>query len=391
MNVHEYQAKALFRHYGVSVPEGQLATTPAEAEAAAKQLGTPVVVVKAQVHAGGRGKAGGIKLAKSPAEARAMAEQILGMTLVSHQTGPEGKLVRKVYVEAGSNIARELYLAITLDRETERFAVIASTEGGMDIEEVAAKTPEKIHTTFVDPNVGLASFQSRRIGYQLGLSPDQVKRFETFLSGLFRLYMEKDCSLVEINPLVVTGEGDLFALDGKLNFDDNALFRHPDIAELRDPDEEDPLERDAKEMGFSYVSLDGSIGCMVNGAGLAMATLDMISQAGGKPANFLDVGGDADERRIENAFKLVLRDTKVKAILINIFGGIVRCDLIAQGVMAASKTVGVPVPLIVRLQGTNATQGRAILAEAKGLDLTPAETLREAAEAAVAAARRGGN
>ncbi len=389
MNIHEYQAKALFRRFGVAVPEGKLAVTAEEAQAAAGELGGSVAVIKAQVHAGGRGKAGGIKLARTPEEAREAAEAILGMTLISKQTGPEGRLVRKVYVEAGSDIKRELYLAITLDRETESFAIIASTEGGMDIEEVAESTPEKIHTTFVDPNIGLSPYQSRAIGYGMGFTPDQVKQFVGFLGGLYRLFVEKDCSLLEINPLVVTGEGDLFALDGKVNFDDNALFRHPDIAQLRDMDEEDPLERAAKEMDFSYVALDGSIGCMVNGAGLAMATLDMISIAGGSPANFLDVGGDADEKRIENAFKLVLSDKQVKAILINIFGGIVRCDLIAQGVVQASRSVGVTVPLVVRLQGNNAVEGRRILAES-GLGIIPAETLPEAAEKAVASAK-GGN
>ena len=386
MNVHEYQAKALFRQFGVAVPEGELATTPAEAEAAAKRLGVPVVVVKAQVHAGGRGKGGGIQLAKSPAEAKQRASEILGMTLVTHQTGPEGKLVRKVYVEAGSEIARELYLALTLDRATETFAVIASTAGGMDIEEVAAKTPERIHTEFVDPVVGLQGYQIRKIARALELDAEQSPRLDAFLRGLYRLFVEKDASLVEINPLVVTKEGELFALDGKLNFDDNALYRHPDVAALRDPEEEDPRERAAKEIDLAYVGLDGDVGCMVNGAGLAMATLDMITLAGGSPANFLDVGGDADKSRIENAFKLILRDEKVRCILVNIFGGIVRCDLIAEGVVAAAGELGVKVPLVVRLQGTNAEQGRQILA-ASGLDITPAETLREAAEKAVAAAR----
>ncbi|NNL87090.1 MAG: ADP-forming succinate--CoA ligase subunit beta [Myxococcales bacterium] len=386
MNVHEYQAKALLRDYGVSVPEGKLATTPAEAEAAAKALQTPVVVVKAQVHAGGRGKGGGIKLAKSPAEAKQQADEILGMTLVTHQTGPEGKLVRKVYVEAGSDIARELYLAITLDRATENFAIVASTEGGMDIEEVAEKTPDKISTTFVDPNVGLMPYQIRGIGFGLGLDAAQVKGLEGFLTGLFRLYIEKDASLAEINPLVVTKQGELFALDGKLNFDDNALFRHPDIAAMRDPEEEDPRERDAHEIDLAYVGLDGDIGCMVNGAGLAMATLDMIQVCGGSPANFLDAGGTADKEKVKEAFKLILRDENVKAILVNIFGGIVRCDMIAEGVIAAARDMGLELPLVVRLQGTNAAEGRQLLAES-GLNITPAETLREAGERAVEAAR----
>jgi len=386
LNVHEYQAKALFRDFGVAVPEGELATTPAEAEAAAKRLGMPVVVVKAQVHAGGRGKGGGIQLAKSPAEAKQRASEILGMTLVTHQTGPEGKLVRKVYVEAGSEIARELYLALTLDRASESFAIIASTAGGMDIEEVAAKTPEKIHTEFIDPVAGLQGFQIRKIARALQLDAAQSTRLDAFLRGLYRLFVEKDASLVEINPLVVTAQGELLALDGKLNFDDNALYRHADVAALRDPEEEDPRERAAKEIDLAYVGLDGDVGCMVNGAGLAMATLDMITICGGRPANFLDAGGGADKDKVKEAFKLILRDPNVRAILVNIFGGIVRCDLIAEGVVAAAGDLGVSVPLVVRLQGTNAPEGRGIL-ENSGLDITPAETLREAAEKAVAAAR----
>jgi succinyl-CoA synthetase beta subunit len=389
VNVHEYQAKTLFRSFGVAVPEGRLATTPAEAEQAARALGSPVVVVKAQVHAGGRGKAGGVKLAKSPAEAKQAASEILGMTLVSHQTGPEGKLVRKVYVEAGCEIARELYLAILLDRATEKLAIIASTEGGMDIEEVAARTPEKLLTVHVDPNAGLHPFQVRRVATALGLAGASARRLEAFLGGLYRLYVETDASLVEINPLVVTKAGELLALDGKLNFDDNALARHPDVRELRDPDEEDPRERAAKEIDLAYVGLDGDIGCMVNGAGLAMATLDMIQVCGGRPANFLDAGGGADKEKVKEAFKLILRDEKVRAILVNIFGGIVRCDLIAEGVVAAAQELGVGVPLVVRLQGNYAAEGRAILA-GSGLDITPAETLREAGERAVAAARGAG-
>jgi succinyl-CoA synthetase beta subunit len=385
MNVHEYQAKALLREYGVSVPEGELANTPAEAAEAARRLGG-TVAVKAQIHAGGRGKGGGIKLAKSPSEAQQAASEILGMTLVTHQTGPEGKLVRKVYIEKASDIDRELYLAVTLDRATEKFGVIASTEGGMDIEEVAEKTPDKIMTVFVDPNVGLGAFQIRKIGFGLGLDADQVKQLDTFLDGLYRMYVEKDCSLVEINPLVVTKQGDLFALDGKLNFDDNALYRHADVAALRDPDEEDPRERAAKEIDLAYVGLDGDIGCMVNGAGLAMATLDMIQVAGGSPANFLDAGGTADKEKVKEAFKLILQDEKVKAILVNIFGGIVRCDMIAEGIVAAASDMAIEAPLVVRLQGTNSVEGRKILAES-GLDITPAETLKEAGEKAVAAAK----
>ena len=344
--------------------------------------------MKAQVHAGGRGKAGGIKLARSPAEAKKVASEILGMTLRSHQTGPEGKLVHKVYVEAGSEIARELYLALLLDRAAEKFALIASTEGGMEIEEVAARAPEKILTVHVDPNAGLQPFQARRIGFWLGLAPESMRRLEAFLGGLYRLFVERDASLVEINPLVVTKGGDLVALDAKLNFDDNALYRQPEVRAMRDPEEEDPREREAKEIDLAYVGLDGDIGCMVNGAGLAMATLDMIQLCGGRPANFLDAGGGADKEKVKQAFKLILRDPAVKAILVNIFGGIVRCDLIAEGVVAAAKELGIGVPLVVRLQGTNAPQGREILA-ASGLDITPAETLREAGEKAVAAAHAG--
>jgi succinyl-CoA synthetase beta subunit len=388
MNVHEYQAKEVLREFGIAVPEGRVATTAAEAEEAARALGSSVVVVKAQVHAGGRGKAGGVKLAKSPAEAKAAASEILGMTLHTPQTPPEGKLVRRVYVEAGSDIADELYLAVVVDRADEKFAVIASTEGGMEIEEVAAKTPEKIITVSVDGNVGLQSYQIRRIGFALGFGLEQVKQLEVFLGGLYRLFVEKDASIAEINPLVVTKSGDLIALDAKINFDDNALYRHPEIVKLRDPDEEDPRERAAKEIDLAYVGLDGDIGCMVNGAGLAMATLDMIQLCGGNPANFLDAGGGADKEKVKEAFLLILRDENVKAILVNIFGGIVRCDLIAEGVVAAAAELGVKVPLVVRLQGTKAPEGRKILADSN-LDITPAETLQEAGEKAVAAVRGG--
>jgi succinyl-CoA synthetase beta subunit len=385
VNVHEYQAKALFREFGVPVPEGRLANTPGEAAQAARSLGSDVVVVKAQIHAGGRGKAGGVKLAKSPSEAERAASEILGMTLHTPQTPPEGKLVRKVYVEAGSKIARELYLAILLDRAVERIAIVASTEGGTEIEAVAAETPEKILTVHVDPNAGVQDFQARKLGFGLGLAPGQIDAFVSFVRGLYRLYVERDCTQVEINPLIVSEDGDLFALDGKLNFDDNALYRHPEIAALRDPEEEDPRERAAREIDLSYVGLDGNIGCMVNGAGLAMATLDMISWCGGSPANFLDAGGGVQEEQVKAAFKLILQDEQVKAILVNIFGGIVRCDLIAQGVVAAAQELAVDVPVVVRLQGTNAAEGRRILAES-GLALIPAETLAEAGQKVVAAA-----
>jgi len=388
MNVHEYQAKEVLREFGIAVPEGRVATTPAEAEDAARALGTGVVVVKAQVHAGGRGKAGGVKLAKSPAEAKEVASEILGMTLHTPQTPPEGKLVRKVYVEAGSEIADELYLAVVVDRAAEKLAVIASTEGGMEIEEVAEKTPEKIVTETVDGNIGIQAYQIRKIGFALGLGFEQVKQLDGLLGGLFRLFNEKDASIAEINPLVITKGGDLVALDAKINFDDNALYRHEDIAKLRDPDEEDERERAAHEIDLAYVGLDGNIGCMVNGAGLAMATLDMIQFCGGSPANFLDAGGGADKEKVKEAFKLILRDENVKAILVNIFGGIVRCDLIAEGVVAAAEELGVEVPLVVRLQGTKAPEGRAILAESD-LNITPAETLQEAGERAVAAVAGG--
>ncbi len=389
MNIHEYQAKGLLQEYQVAVPPGKVATTPAEAEDAARAIGAPVMVVKAQVHAGGRGKAGGIKLAKSTSEVKTLAGEILGMTLRSHQTGPEGKVVRKVYVEAGSEVDRELYLGMLLDRAAEQIAIIASTEGGMDIEEVAASTPEKIQTVHVDPNFGLSGFQVRQIGAGLGLDAGQVKQLSGFLSGLYRLFVEKDASLAEINPLVVTKSGDLIALDAKLNFDDSALYRHPELRELRDPEEEDPRERAAKEIDLSYVGLDGDIGCMVNGAGLAMATMDMIKVCGGDPANFLDAGGGADQEKIAQAFKLILGDANVKAILVNIFGGIVRCDLIAEGVVAAAKEVGIEVPLVVRLQGTRSQEGQEILSKS-GLKITPAETLQDAGEKAVAAARGAG-
>jgi succinyl-CoA synthetase beta subunit len=389
MNIHEYQAKALLQEHEVAVPPGKVATTPAEAEDAARALGAPVMVVKAQVHAGGRGKAGGIKLAKSTSEVKTLAGEILGMTLRSHQTGPEGKVVRKVYVEAGSEIDRELYLGMLLDRAAEKLAIIASTEGGMDIEEVAASTPEKIQTVHIDPNFGLSGFQVRQIGFGLGLDAGQVKQLDGFLGGLYQLFVEKDASLAEINPLVVTKNGDLIALDAKLNFDDSALYRHPELRELRDPEEEDPRERAAKEIDLSYVGLDGDIGCMVNGAGLAMATMDMIKVCGGDPANFLDAGGGADKEKIAQAFKLILGDANVKAILVNIFGGIVRCDLIAEGVVAAAKEVGIQVPLVVRLQGTRSEEGQKILSESN-LEITPAETLQDAGEKAVAAARGTG-
>ncbi|MFQ5699624.1 MAG: ADP-forming succinate--CoA ligase subunit beta [Myxococcota bacterium] len=382
MNVHEYQAKALLREAGIEVPAGKLATTAAEAEAIAREIGGPVAV-KAQVHAGGRGKGGGIVLAKTPAKAAEAAGRILGMTLVTPQTGAAGRLVRKVYVEAASQIDDELYLALLVDRSTQKVAVLASTEGGMAIEEVAARTPEKILTTQVDPLVGIGDFQARNLALDLGLDARQTASFVTLLRRLYSLFWEKDCSLAEINPLIVSGEV-VVPLDCKLNFDDNALSRHPDIESLRDPQEEDPREADAAKYDLSWVSLEGNIGCMVNGAGLAMATMDIIQYAGGEPANFLDLGGGANAESVERAFKLILADENVKGILVNIFGGIVLCDLVAQGIIEATRAVGVEVPLVVRLDGTNAERGRQMLAES-GLDITPADGMRDAAEKIVAA------
>ncbi len=384
MNVHEYQAKGILREYGIDVPKGELATTPEQAEAAAAKIGGRVVV-KAQIHAGGRGKAGGIKLVASPSEARAAAQKLCGATLVTPQTGAAGKQVRRLYVEAASAIDRELYLGMLVDRATQRVAVIASTEGGMEIEEVAAHSPEKILQLQIDPLVGICDYQARDLGLELGLTPAQVASFAKLLSALYRMFLEKDCSLVEINPLVVSGDR-VFPLDCKLNFDDNALYRHPDIVALRDLDEEDPRERAASEHDLSWVSLDGNIGCMVNGAGLAMATLDIIQQAGQKPANFLDVGGGADAERVTHAFRLILADPAVKAILVNIFGGIVLCDVVAQGVITAARNVGVKVPLVVRLDGTNAEKGRQMLRES-GLNITPADGMADAAKKVVAAVR----
>jgi succinyl-CoA synthetase beta subunit len=382
LNVHEYQAKALLREYGVEVPPGKLCTSADEAEAAAREIGG-VVVVKAQVHAGGRGKGGGIAVVKSPAEAREAAQKMLGMTLVTPQTGASGKLVRKVYVEAATDIERELYLAILVDRATQKIALIASTEGGVEIEEVAARTPEKILTVQIDPLVGLCDFQARDLGHDLGLSTAQVGSFVKLAGALCRLFSERDASLLEINPLVVSGER-VLPLDCKLGFDEGALFRQPEIAALRDRDEEDPREAEAEDYGLSWVSLEGEIGCMVNGAGLAMATMDIIKLAGAEPANFLDVGGAADAERVARAFRLILADSNVKGILVNIFGGIVRCDMIAEGVVQASKEVGVTVPLVVRLDGNNAELAREIL-DNSGLDILSATGMQDAADKIAAA------
>ncbi len=382
MNVHEYQAKALLREYGVNVPLGKLVMSGDDAEAAARDIGG-TVVVKAQVHAGGRGKGGGIKVAKTPEEARATTENMLGMTLVTPQTGAAGKLVRRVYIESGTQIDRELYVAVLVDRATQNVAILASTEGGMDIEEVAANTPDKILTVQVDALVGVCDYQARDLGFDLGLEPKQVNSFIGLVKNLYRLFMEKDCSLAEINPLVVSGDV-VIPLDCKLNFDSNALYRQKAIEELRDRDEEDAREAEASEYDLSWVSLDGNIGCMVNGAGLAMGTMDIIKLTGGDPANFLDVGGTADAERVSHAFRLILADPNVKGILVNIFGGIVLCDLIAEGIIAAAKNVGLNIPLVVRLDGTNAEKGSQMLAES-GLDITPADGMRDAAEKIVAA------
>jgi succinyl-CoA synthetase beta subunit len=385
VKIHEYQAKELLRRYGVAVPRGAVATTPDEAEAAAVQLGGGVVAVKAQIHAGGRGKGGGIKLAHDPPEARRHAEALLGMRLVTPQTGPEGQIVRKLYVEEGCRISRELYLGMTLDRAAGRVAVMASAEGGMDIEEVARTSPEKILRATIDPLTGILPFQARDLAHGLGLTGEAVRAFVRFTQGLYEAYLATDASLAEINPLAVTADGQVVALDAKLNLDDNALYRHPDLAALRDPDEEDPKEAQAKEHDLSYVALDGDIACMVNGAGLAMATMDIIKLSGGQPANFLDVGGGANEAKVSAAFKILLSDPRVKAVLVNIFGGIMKCDVIANGIVAAARQIGLTAPLVVRLEGTNVELGKAILAQS-GLAITSADDLGDAARKAVQAA-----
>jgi succinyl-CoA synthetase beta subunit len=385
MNLHEYQAKDVFRSYGIPVPAGRVAASPDEAASAAEALGGSVWVVKAQVHAGGRGKAGGVKVARDLDTVRAAAKGMLGKPLVTKQTGPEGLPVGRVYVESGSDIEREIYLSLTLNRERGRIAVIASAAGGMDIEEVAAHTPEKILTVNVDPAAGLQPYQCRKLAFGLGLAGKQVGEFQSILSGLYRLYLEKDASLVEVNPLIVTKAGALVALDAKINIDANALFRQPELAKLRDPSQEDAMERRASEHDLNYVSLDGDIACMVNGAGLAMATMDLIKLHGGAPANFLDVGGGATPERVTVAFELILSNKKVRAILVNIFGGIVRCDIIAEGIITAVKKVGVQVPVVVRLEGTNAPKAREMLA-GSGLTITAAADLTDAARTVVAMA-----
>ncbi|MCH8181821.1 MAG: ADP-forming succinate--CoA ligase subunit beta [Proteobacteria bacterium] len=386
MNIHEYQAKGLLAQYGVAVPKGGVAYTVDESEKVAADLGGPVWVVKAQIHAGGRGKGGGVKVVKSLAEVKDAAAKMLGMMLVTHQTGPAGKEVKRIYIEDGCEIARELYLGLLVDRDTSRLTFMASTEGGMDIEEVAAKTPEKILMVPIDPAAGLQSHHAREIAYGLGLEGDQVKSAVKLIFGLYRAFNETDASLLEINPLVVSAAGEVIALDAKMNFDDSALYRHKDVVKLRDEDEEDPAEIEAQKHDLNYIKLDGSIGCMVNGAGLAMATMDIIKLHGGSPANFLDVGGGATRDRVTEAFKLILSDPNVEGILVNIFGGIMRCDVIADGVVAAAKEVSLHVPLVVRLEGTNVEQGNKIIADS-GLPIVTADDLGDAAAKIVLAVK----
>jgi succinyl-CoA synthetase beta subunit len=386
MKIHEYQGKEIFRRYGMNVPRGIPAFSVDEAVAAAKSLGGPLWVVKAQIHAGGRGKGGGVKVAKSLDEVKARAGEILGMQLVTHQTGPGGQKVRRLLVEEGADIKKELYVGMVVDRATQRVTLMASSEGGMDIEEVAAKTPEKIHRLSIDPKAGLTDAQADDVSRKIGIPDGSIAQARTILQGLYKSFDETDASLAEINPLVITGDGKVIALDAKLNFDANALFRHPDIVEMRDLDEEDPAEIEASKFDLSYISLDGDIGCLVNGAGLAMATMDTIKLYGGEPANFLDVGGGATAEKVTEAFKIMLRNPKLKAILVNIFGGIMKCDTIAEGVIAASKAVSLKVPLVVRMKGTNEDLGRKILAES-GLPIISANNMAEAAEKVVAAAK----
>ena len=386
MKIHEYQAKAILAKHGVPVPRGEVAFTAAEAGAIATRLGGAIVVVKAQIHAGGRGKGGGVKLAKSPAEAQTLAGTMLGMTLVTHQTGPDGRVVGRVLVEEGLQMTRELYLSLVIDRASGKPVMMASSAGGMDIEEVAAATPQKIVRVYIEPGVGLVPFEARQLGFAIGLTGPQVNQAVRLMTSLYDAFVATDASLIEINPLVVTAAGDLLALDAKMTFDDNALYRHPDIKELRDLGEEDPLEIEASKSSLNYIHLDGNIGCMVNGAGLAMATMDIIKLAGGEPANFLDVGGGANAEQIRSAFKILTSDKNVKAVLINIFGGILRCDVLAQGVIAAVKELGVPVPIVIRMEGTNVDEGKRLLKES-GMNFTTADSMGEAASAVVALAK----
>lgn len=379
MNIHEYQGKEILRKYGVSVPNGKVAFSVEEAVEAAKELGTQVCVVKAQIHAGGRGKAGGVKVAKNLDDVRTYATEILGKTLVTHQTGPEGKEVKRLLIEEGCDIKKEYYVGLVLDRATSRVVLMASEEGGTEIEEVAEKTPEKIFKEEIDPVVGLMPYQARRIAFNINIPKELVNQAVKFMMGLYNAYIEKDCSIAEINPLVVTGDGKVMALDAKLNFDSNALYRQKDVLSYRDLEEEDPKEIEASKYDLSYISLDGNIGCMVNGAGLAMATMDIVKHYGGDPANFLDVGGGATAEKVTEAFKIILSDPNVKGIFVNIFGGIMKCDVIAEGVVEAAKQVQLSVPLVVRLEGTNVDLGKKILAES-GLAITPAESMADGAQ-----------
>ncbi|AMG60867.1 ADP-forming succinate--CoA ligase subunit beta [Staphylococcus lugdunensis] len=379
MNIHEYQGKEIFRSMGVAVPEGRVAFTAKEAVEKAKELNSDVYVVKAQIHAGGRGKAGGVKIAKSLSEVETYANELLGKQLVTHQTGPEGKEVKRLYIEQGCDIQKEYYVGFVIDRATDRITLMASEEGGTEIEEVAATTPEKIFKETIDPVVGLSPYQARRIAFNINIPKESINKAAKFLISLYNVFVEKDCSIVEINPLVTTGDGEVLALDAKINFDDNALFRHKDIQELRDLEEEDPKEIEASKYDLSYIALDGDIGCMVNGAGLAMATMDTINHFGGNPANFLDVGGGATKEKVTEAFKIILGDDNVKGIFVNIFGGIMKCDVIAEGIVAAVKEVELTLPLVVRLEGTNVKRGKEILNDS-GLAIEPAATMAEGAQ-----------
>jgi succinyl-CoA synthetase beta subunit len=385
MKIHEFQAKQILSQYGVAIPRGEVAETAAKAGEIAQKLGGPVVL-KAQIHAGGRGKGGGIKVAKSPEEARGLAEKMIGMTLITHQTGPQGKVVKRLLVEEALGVAKELYLGIVIDRARECPVVMASTEGGMEIEKVAAEHPELIFKEWIDPAAGLAGFQARRLAFKLGLTGETFKQAVKFLASLYKAFQSSDASLAEINPLIITNQGNVLALDAKMNFDDNAVPRHPDIQALRDLDEEDPLEVEASKYSLNYIKLDGNVGCMVNGAGLAMATMDIIKYSGGMPANFLDVGGGVTEEAVTNAFKILVADKDVKAALVNIFGGIVRCDMIATGIVKAARELGTKIPIVVRLEGTNVDLGKQILKES-GLAFTPAASMKEAAEKVVALAK----
>jgi succinyl-CoA synthetase beta subunit len=386
MNIHEYQAKEVLRKFGVATLKGKLAHSPEEAVAAAKEIGGSVWVVKAQIHAGGRGKGGGVKVAKSLDEVADYAKKIIGMTLVTHQTGPEGKVVQKVFIEQGCNIAKEYYVACLIDRVTGRAAMMASREGGMDIEEVAEHNPDAIKKVDIDPTVGLMPFQARQLAFEIGMEPEIVNKATKFFMGLYNAFITTDCSIAEINPLVVTADKEVLCLDAKMNFDSNALFRHPDIVEMRDLNEEEPSEIEASKYDLAFIKLDGNIGCLVNGAGLAMATLDIIKLHGSSPANFLDVGGGANKEKVTEAFKIILKDPNVKGILVNIFGGIMKCDIIADGVISASKELGLKVPLVVRLEGTNVELGKKMLRES-GLNITPADNLTDAAKKIVAAVK----